>query len=71
MKTFGERLQEARERRGLSIIKAAVLCQMSDRNYRRYETGERKPGTDIVKRIVDNEIASADELFPFEKKDVA
>ena len=50
MGEFPERLRRLRERNRLSRYRLSELCGISSDQIRRYELGNRKPGTDALGR---------------------
>ena len=51
MGEFPERLRRLRERNRLSRYRLSELCGISSDQIRRYELGNRKPGTDALEAI--------------------
>lgn len=48
---FGYRIKEMRERRNLTIERAAELCDCSESTWKQYERGERLPSVPKLKSI--------------------
>ena len=43
MSQFSERLRELRQSKGITQKQLSTILKLSDRNYQRYEYGEREP----------------------------
>jgi ribosome-binding protein aMBF1 (putative translation factor) len=63
MGEFPERLRRLRERNRLSRYRLSELCGISSDQIRRYELGNRKPGTDALEAIADYFEVSTDYLL--------
>lgn len=63
MFNFGTRLRQIRERYGFTQKQFAEKIGSDERGIRRYESGERKPGLDVILSILDNVDVSADYLL--------
>lgn len=50
---LNNRLRELRKEKGLTQIELAKLLNVSDRSVGFYETGERDPDTDTLKKLAD------------------
>ncbi len=51
MKTLGEKIQEAREKAGMSQRKLGILLGISDKTVSSYENNRTKPSVEILTRI--------------------
>jgi len=51
---FGQRLRDVRTGTGLTQKQFAEKIGSDERGVRRYESGERKPGLDVILSILDN-----------------
>ena len=51
MKTLGEKIQEAREKAGMSQRKLGILLGLSDKTISSYENNRTKPSVEILSRI--------------------
>lgn len=60
---FGERLNQTRREKGISAQKMADSLNTGIRNYRRYESGERKPTLEGLVQIADVLDVSTDYLL--------
>ena len=63
MFNFGSRLKQIRESEGLTQKQFAEKIGSDERGVRRYESGDRKPGLDVILSILDNIDVSADYLL--------
>lgn len=62
MSDFPRRLQQLRERKGISRRVLAELCGMEYATIRRYERGDREPGLSALTALADFFEVSLDEL---------
>lgn len=51
MKTLGEKIQEAREKAGMSQRKLGLLLGVSDKTVSSYENNRTRPSVEILSRI--------------------
>ena len=61
--TFSEKLLQLRTERGVTQGAVAQACQMTLRQYHRFERGEQKPGFDNLLRLADFFDVSVDYLL--------
>ena len=61
--TFSEKLLQLRTERGVTQGAVAQACQMTLRQYHRFERGEQKPGFDNLLRLADFFDVSVDWLM--------
>lgn len=65
MKTFGQRLRQAREAAGfVSAAKFAAALSMEQHAYRKYERGESSPNLDTLTRICELLDVTPNHLLP-------
>ena len=62
-------LKEHRASKGLTQKQVALVCEISERQYIRYETGAQEPSIRIALRIARALDTTVEELFPVEEKD--
>lgn len=60
---FNENLRTARERKGMSQKELAELVGVAKSTYSLYESGNREPNVQTIKKIADILSTSADELL--------
>ena len=65
---FNENLKAARERRGLSQKEMSERIGVAKSTYSLYESGNREPNVQTIKRISDTLNVSADELLGIEEE---
>ena len=63
MSVLSQRILLLRKERGLKQEEAAEGCGIGYRSYRRYESGERKPGASAIVALADFFGVSADYLL--------
>lgn len=63
MATFTDRLLQLKNQRGVLQKDIACAAKISLRTYQRYESGERKPDTDVLTSIADYFEVSTDYLL--------
>ncbi|MDT3325419.1 MAG: helix-turn-helix domain-containing protein [Bacillota bacterium] len=62
MSVFAERLKELRKEKGLTQQKVADILNISQPNYRRWESGERRPSVETLVMLADYFDVSTDYL---------
>lgn len=60
---FNENLKEARERRGMTQKEVADIIGVAKSTYSLYESGNREPNDQTIKKIADTLNVSADDLL--------
>jgi transcriptional regulator with XRE-family HTH domain len=60
---LGDRIQNAREKRGLNSKQAAELCNVSPSSWSLYESNKRMPSTEVLKHIAEKLQVSTDYLL--------
>lgn len=60
---LGDRIQNAREKKGLNSKQAAELCNVSASAWSLYESNKRTPPSDVLKHIAEKLEVSADYLL--------
>ena len=60
---FNENLKEARERRSMTQKEVADIIGVAKSTYSLYESGNREPNVQTIKKIADTLNVSADDLF--------
>lgn len=65
MKNF---LKEYRKAKGLTQKQVATICNISERQYIRYETSAQDPSISIALRIAHALDTTVEELFPIEEE---
>lgn len=65
---FNENLKTARERKGLSQKDMAEQIGVAKSTYSLYESGNREPNVQTIKKIADVLTTSADELLGIEEE---
>ena len=63
LKIFSKRLKELRKAQGYSATQMAEFCNMSRRNYLKYESGEARPSYERLTAIADLLDVSLDYLL--------
>lgn len=63
MVPFGERLQKARQQKGLTQKEVAAYLQMTERSYQHYEGNRRRPNYEILVAIADHLDVTTDYLL--------
>jgi len=64
---LGDRIQNAREHKGMSSKEAANLCNVTKSTWSLYESNDRKPSIDNLKIISEKLDISADYLLGLKK----
>ena len=49
--TIGEKIRATRKEKGMTQKQLAEMCKMADSAIRKYESGQVKPKTEMIKRI--------------------
>ncbi|MCI1072163.1 helix-turn-helix domain-containing protein [Lactococcus lactis] len=62
MSVFAERLKELRKEKGLTQQKVADILNISQPNYRRWESGESRPSVETLVMLADYFDVSTDYL---------
>lgn len=72
---LAKRLRECREKAGLTQIKVAIYCDITEKAYQNYESAYREPKLSILARIaqfygvsIDYLIGLTDEPAPYPKR---
>ena len=65
---FNENLKFARERKGISQKDLAEIIGVAKSTYSLYESGNREPNVQTIKKIADALNVSADELFGIDEE---
>ena len=60
---FNENLKEAREKRGMTQKEVADIIGVAKSTYSLYESGNREPNVQTIKKIADTLNVSADDLL--------
>ena len=68
MSVFAERLKELRKEKGLTQQKVADSLNISQPNYRRWESGERRPSVETLVMLADYFNVSTDYLLGRKKE---
>lgn len=63
MPTFSDRLQQLKSDRNLLQKNIASAVNISLRTYQRYESGERKPDSEVITKLADYFNVSTDYLL--------
>lgn len=60
---LGDRIQNAREKKGLTSKQASILCNVSPSTWSLYESNKRMPSAEVLKLIAEKLEVSADYLL--------
>lgn len=64
--TLGESRRNRRKSLGITQKQMAAICEISERQYIRYENGDQEPGVRIALKIAKALDSTVEELFPGE-----